>query len=297
VDKIALILSTIPIVLTIFVIITSTGNIWNAPDLDVQVKPNSEDTVPVDTIVRNIHNETNYLDLTANFIRDRDIDSLRSLQNIYSKNDAWVIDRIYHLNTTDGLSQKIIISNLGHKQAHDIIIQISGLDIFKIVDYSCLEIMSPEQIAKEHGRKYVIVTQRLSVQLPCEITINSVGERGVDEVIVTATDADPAVYPKDLVNHYSFWATVFTIIGYVALVLVVYLISYVLLSLYRMKVKSYPEPVYVTNEIQDMINTKFGSDVSRLIRIRDELRKTSKLKSDDIEFLRKTTQEWDTRNM
>lgn len=294
-DKTSLILSIIPITLTIFVVLTSTGNVWNAPDLDVQVNPNSEDAIPVDVIVRSIYNETNYLDLTADDIRGSDIDSHRSSLNIFSKNDAWVIDRIYHLNTTDGLSQKIIISNLGYEQAHDIIIQILGLDTFKIVDYSCPEIMSPEQITKEHGKKYVIVKQRLSVQLPCEFIINSVGERGVDEVIVTATNAYPAVYPQDLVDHYRFWATMFTIIGYVALVSVIYLASYILLSLYRKKAQSNPEPVYMVNEIQEMINAKFGSDVTRLIRIRDKLRKTSQLKSEDIEFLRNTTQEWDNQ--
>lgn len=295
-DKISLLFKIIPITITIFIIITSTSNIWNAPDLDVQVNPNSEDAIPVDVIVRNIYNETNYLDLTADDIRESDIDSHRSSQNIFSKNDAWVIDRIYHLNTTDGLSQKITISNIGNNQAHDIIIQILGLNTFKIVDYTCPEIMSPEQITKEHGKKYLITQSRLSVQLPCIITINSVGEEGVEEVIVTANDAQPAVWPKDLVNYYNDLALLFTIIGYVAIIITIYLASYVVLTLYRKKSNNQTQPPKATiEEIQDMIDANFGNDVPRLIRIRDELQKTSRLNQEDIHFLRVITLQWDNR--
>ncbi|MBS3922357.1 MAG: hypothetical protein KGZ37_04320 [Nitrosarchaeum sp.] len=295
-DKASKILKVIPITISIFVIIVSTGNIWNAPDLDVQVIMNSDKAIPVDVIVRSIHNETNYLDLTADFIRDRDIDSLRSLKNIYSKDDAWVIERIYFLNTTNGVSQKIIVSNIGNEQAHDIIIQILGTNTFKIVDYTCPEIMSPIQITKEDGNKYLITESRLSTKLPCTFTINSVGENGVEKVIVTANDAHPAVWPEDSITYYNNLSVIFTVIGYVAIVLTIYLISDVFLGFYRKKMNNQINPPKNTiNEIQDMIDADFGDDVSRLFKIRDELQKTSKLTSDDINFLRETTQKWDKR--
>ena len=216
---------------------------WNAPDLDIKVTGNEVKTTPVDDLVRVIFNDPNYLPLTADFVRDRDFDSFLSLQAELPENDAWIIDRVYFQNTTDGLSQKIILSNLGNEQAKDVIIQIEGQDNFKIIDYDCPEILSSEQISKESGKKYIITKPILSENLPCEIIINSVGESGIKEIIATAKDTVPAQWPEDLVNYYSNLAFFLSILGYVLTSFIVISIGvFVYRTFFRKKSKIESKP-------------------------------------------------------
>jgi len=228
-DKKSLALSIIPIVVSIFVIITSTDNVWNSPKFDIElsnISQNEEGMLPVDEIVRTIYDEKFYKKLTADWIRDRDVESLRFLEEQFTPDDAWILNRIYHNNETNGLSQQIIIKNDGYAQANDIIIQILGTDNFKIIDYTCPEIMSPDQISKEHGQKYLIIQSRMSVQLTCEIIINSVGNNGVKQVIITAHESHPAVWPDDKINNIRNTLIYLNIVLYASIIFLVYVVSY-----------------------------------------------------------------------
>jgi len=53
---------------------------------------------------------------------------------------------------------------------------------------------------------------------------------------------------------------------------------------------------FTINELQEMIDAEFGSDVPKLVRIRDELRQTSRLGVEDLGFYIRTTQQWVNRH-
>ena len=204
-EKYSLVVSIIGVGLTLFAIWASTDNVWNSPNFDIQIdnlQKNEKDKKPVDEIVRVIYDERNYLPMNATWLRMQDNDYLRDLKkwDRYSSEDLWVLDRIYYNPETDGRSQKIILTNNGYRQAHDVLVQISGNDNFKIIEYVCPEIMSDDQITKEFGKYYLVSISRMSVGLPCEITVNGVGNNGIKEVIVTGDESHPRVWPNDVIN-------------------------------------------------------------------------------------------------
>lgn len=238
-DK-SFIIGTISIGVALFAIWASTDNVWNSPNFDIKVntiQKNEEGKKPVDEIVRVIYDERNLSSLTAEWIRDREPESLRELKERFSPEDAWVLDRIYYNPEIDGLSQKIIIKNDGNSQAHDVIIQILGDDNFKIIDYSCPEIMSDEQIIKEFGKKYIVSKSRMSVKLECEITINSVGTDGVKQVIVTAEESHPRIWPDDLINNLRTQSIILNIILYLVIGILAIIVSYNVTKIYEKKMK------------------------------------------------------------
>ena len=224
----------------IFAAITSTDNVWNTPKFYVEVIPNNDEIIPVDAIIRTIYQD-HYPKYTAEWFRGLDRDSIGSLRDRFSSEDMWILWRVYDLNTTNGVSQKIIIKNEGNAQAQDVLIQILGINNFKLIDYTCPELMSSEQITKEHGKKYLIVKPRMSVQLDCEIIINSVGENGVERVIVTANDSHPFVWPDNEINDYRNTAIMVNIFGYVAIGIAGSFLAYLIINLYQEKLKNRKE--------------------------------------------------------
>ncbi|MCH7969011.1 MAG: hypothetical protein IH841_07200 [Thaumarchaeota archaeon] len=236
-NKKIIIVSIISIVIPLlFVAMTSTNNVWNTPKFDVEVIKNDDGTMPVDKIVKTIYQD-NYPKLTAEWFRNLDRDFVSSLRDRFSQDDMWILWNVYDNNSTNGLSEKITIRNEGLAQAEDVIIQILGTSNFKLIDYSCPEIMSPDQITKEHGKKYLIVKSRMSVQLDCEIIINSVGDVGIKQVIITAKDTHPAVWPDDEFDYYRNVIFIFNIIAYIVIGIAAYLIIYNGIKLYQEKFK------------------------------------------------------------
>lgn len=230
---ISIVLTIVPI---LFVAITSTDNVWNTPKFDVKVIRNDSNEIPVDQIIKTIYQD-NYPEYTAKWLRSLDTDSVSLLRERFSQNDMWILWNI-HDNNSSGLSEKIIIRNNGMAQAENVIIQILGTTNFKLIDYTCPEIMSQDQITKEHGKKYLIVESRMSVQLNCEIIINSVGNTGIEQVIVTAKDTHPAIWPDDEYDYYRNLIIIFNIIAYIVIGIIAYVIIYNSIKLYQEKFKN-----------------------------------------------------------
>ena len=243
-DK-SFIVGAISISVALFAIWASTDNVWNYPNFDIKVvtlEKNEKDKKPVDEIVRVIYDDRNFLPLNATWLRMHDDQYIRELKERrgFSSEDAWVIDRIYYNPEKDGLSQKIILTNNGYKQAHDVIVQISGHDNFKIIEYVCPEIMSDDQIVKEFGKYYLVSISRMSVKLNCEITINSVGNDGIKEVIVTAEESHPRIWPKNLIDDMRNLTIILNILLYLSIGTLAILATYNIGKIYekRMKQKS-----------------------------------------------------------
>lgn len=213
----------VPTAVAIFAILVNTDTVWNSPQFDVQVS-NIPNTIPVDDIVKTIYGDP-YPSITADWLRGMDQNQLMLIKERSTPDDAWILDRVYS-TTTKGLSQKITIKNTGNAQAHDIIIQILGTNNFKIINNECPEIISPEQITKEHGKKYLITESRMSIQLECAITINSVGDQGIERVIVTASDSNPAAWPDNIISDLRNQTFFLNSLLYAAIVLLVFIISY-----------------------------------------------------------------------
>ena len=240
-DKKSLAQSLIPTAVAIFAVVVGTDNVWNSPDFDIKVSDiskNEDGVRPVDELVRVIYGDIGNTNLTAEWLRNRDVESLCLIEDRFSSEDAWILDRIYYNPDVNGLSHKIIIKNYGNIQAHDVIIQILGRDNFKIIDYTCPEIMSNEQITKEFGKKYIIAKSRMSVKLECEIIINSVGNERLDRVIGTANDYHPRVWPDDDINKLRNAAIYSQILVYASIGVLAYLVSYNVVSYMREKSKA-----------------------------------------------------------
>lgn len=239
--KKSFILSFATIAIALFTIWANTDNIWNSPNFEIKVTDNSKkdgEMKPVDVLVRVIYDDRGNKNLTADWLRDRDSDTLSFLKEQFSSEDAWILDRIYHNSDIDGKSQKIIIKNIGLTQAHDVIIQITGNDNFKIIDYICPEIMSNEQIIKNLGKKYVISKSRLSINLECEIIINSVGNSGINKVIVTANDSHPRVWPDHTIEDTRTQLIIVNIILYIVIGVLAIIIAYNVLQLWERNIKN-----------------------------------------------------------
>lgn len=239
------IVSAISISVALFAIWASTDNVWNSPNFDIKVEnleKNEKDKKPVDEIIRVIYDDRNYMSLNATWLRIQDNDFLRDLKewNRFSSEDLWVLDRIYYNPETDGRSQIITITNNGYSQAHDVLVQISGNDNFKIIEYVCPEIMSDDQITKEFGKYYLVSISRMSVKLDCEITINGVGDNGIKEVIVTAEESHPRIWPDDLINDLRTFSIIANIILYLVIGILAIIIAYNVAKMFekRMRQKS-----------------------------------------------------------
>ena len=234
-EKYAFIVSIIGVGLTLFAIWASTDNAWNSPNFDIQIvdlEKNKKDMKPVDEIIRVIYDDRNYLPLNATWLRMHDDEYLRDLKerDRFSSEDLWVLDRIYYNSETDGRSQKIILTNNGYSQSHDVLVQISGNDNFKIIEYVCPEIMSDDQITKEFGKYYLVSISRMSVGLLCEITINGVGNNGIKKVIVTGDESPPRVWPDDTINDQVrnlkiLNIILYTVVGILAVIVVNYVVQ------------------------------------------------------------------------
>ncbi len=219
VDK-SLVLGIITIGLTIFAIWSSTDNIFNSPNFILNVEElekNEEGKKPVDEIVQVIYDKRNSQQFDAQWLRDKDREYVIDLKERFSPEDAWVLDRVYYNTEMYGLSEKITLTNNGNRQAHDVIIQIEGHDNFKLVDYACPEIMSEEQIIKDLGKNYIVSISRMSIKLDCEIIINSVGDDGIKQVIVTANESLPKMWPDDLIKEYRDRVKFFNIFLYLVI--------------------------------------------------------------------------------
>lgn len=237
----SLMVSIVGIGLALFTIWVSTDNVWNSPNFDITVEnisKNIEGQKPVDEITRVIDDDRGNSNLTAEWIRDRDIDSFRFLKERYSPEDAWVLDRIYHNPDADGKSHKIIIKNTGLSQAHDVIIQIIGDANFKIIDYTCPEIISNDQIKKDLGQKYLVSISRMSIELPCEIIINTVETGyGLKQIIVTGDESNPRVWPDNIINEQRTKLMRLNIIFYMVIgILAVIVVNYTV-KIYQKRIK------------------------------------------------------------
>ncbi len=243
VDKSALIVSIIGVGITLFAVWASTDNVWNSPNFDIRMEnleKNEKDKKPVDEIVRVIYDDVNFMPLNATWLRMHDDEYLRDLKerDRFSSEDLWILDRIYYNPEKDGRSQKIILTNNGFSQAHDVLVQISGNDNFKMIEYICPEIMSDDQITKEFGKYYLVSISRMSVQLPCEIIINSVGYNGIKEVIVTGDESHPRVWPNDIINDQKtnlmrLNIVLYMVIGSLAIVVINYTVQ-----IYQKRIKN-----------------------------------------------------------
>ena len=240
VDK-SLILGIITIGLTLFTIWVSTDNVWNSPNFDIKVEnleKNEKDKKPVDEIVRAIYDEVNYMPLNATWLRVHDDEYLRGIKerDRFSSEDLWVLDRIYYNPEKDGRSQKIIITNNGYNQAHDVLVQISGNDNFKIIEYTCPEITSDDQIVKEFGKNYIVSMSRMSVKLNCEITINGVGNDGIKEIIVTAEESHPRIWPNDLIIDLRNQSIILNIILYLMIGTLAIIVVYNIVKIFEKRI-------------------------------------------------------------
>lgn len=236
-----LILGIITIGLALFTISTNTNNVWNTPNFDIKVENLEKNEIgkkPVDEIVRVIYDERNYMKLTAEWIRDKDTEFIRELKERerFSSEDLWVLDRIFYNPESDGLSQKITIKNDGYFQAHDVIIQITGKDNLKIIEYTCPEIMSDDQIIKKFGKNYIISMPRMSVKLNCEIIINGVESKGLKEVIVTAEQSNPRIWPNDSINDIRTYSIILNIALFLAIGAIAIIVIYNIAKMYEKRI-------------------------------------------------------------
>lgn len=234
------ILGSISIVLALITIAVGTDNVWNSPNFDIKINDVSKKVkgqTPVDELVRAIYDERNLDRLDSGWIYNQTDNSLQLLKQNFSAEDAWILDRIYYNRNVDGLSQKVIIVNNGNRQAHDVIIQISGTNNFRITEYNCPEIMSDKQIVKEFGKKYIISASRMSTKLECSITINSVGNEGIDRIIVTADESNSRVWPDDSINALRTYSTIGLILIYVSIGLIAIVSLYNIVRIYEKRKK------------------------------------------------------------
>lgn len=242
VDKHTLIVSIITVGIALFTIWASTDNVWNSPNFDITVNNISKNIVgqkPVDEIVRVIYDDRGNQNLTAEWVRDRDIDSFRFQKDQFNSEDAWVLDRIYHNKDANGKSHKITLKNTGFSQAHDVIVQIIGDANFKIIDYTCPEIISDDQIKKDLGEKYLVSISRMSIDLPCEIIINTVeSDGGLEKIIVTGDESSPRVWPDDVVNDQRRNLMIFFIVAYTVIGILTIILIYSVIQIYQKRIKN-----------------------------------------------------------
>jgi len=178
---------------TIIGLLLASGTFLIQPDFEILVDEiPTEGNQTLDQITTGLFSD-NFV--TSEFIRNSEKDVYVLYENQLNDDDKFVLSRIYHTDTT-GKSESILIWNDGWIQAKDVIIKIEGENTNKIIGEDCPEIENKNQILKEINKNYRIKLDRMSQEIFCGFTINSVGDDGITRIIVTAKDSPATIWTE-----------------------------------------------------------------------------------------------------